>query len=137
MKMMRLKEDNFEIPPKIFREMQGKTIEYHENKSMKISFPIMEKYDNPARKMFGGMIAAAFDNTFGSFSYEMSKKSCTTLELNTSFIRPTDVTDKELIVEVFLVSNTKTQLILEGKAHNPDGKLIAVCKTRMMILDYF
>lgn len=71
--------------------MQGKLLEYHENKSMKISFPIMEKYDNPARKMFGGMIVATFDNTFGSFSYEISKKFCTTLELNISFIRPTDM----------------------------------------------
>ncbi|SMC72657.1 uncharacterized domain 1-containing protein [Desulfocicer vacuolatum DSM 3385] len=137
MEKMRFKKSNFEIPPEIFKEMQGKKIEYCENKSMKISFPIMEKYNNPARKMFGGMIAAAFDNTFGTFSYEMLKKACTTLELNTSFIRPTDTNDKELIVEVFLISNTKTQLILEGKAHNPDGKLIAVCKTRMMILDGF
>ncbi len=135
MKMMNPKKNCFEIPSKIFKEMQATPIEYQENHKIKISFPIMEKYENPAKQMFGGMIAAAFDNTFGYFSYKMLQKACTTLELNTSFIRPTSVTDKELIVEACLIAKSRGQLVLEGKAHNPQGKLIAVCKTRMMILD--
>ena len=134
MEMISIKKNGYEVPPKIFKEMQAKLLEYQENSTIKISFPIMEKYENPARQMFGGMIAAAFDNTFGYFSYKMLQKACVTLELNTSFIRPTSVTDNELIVEAHLVLKTKNKLVMAGKAYNPGGKLIAVCKTTMMII---
>jgi len=80
------------------------------------------------------MIAAAFDNTYGPFSYLLVKGPCTTLELNVSFVRPTSIKDKDLIVEVNVLSKTKTQLLMEGKAHTPEGKLVATSTTRMMIL---
>ena len=126
--------DSLEIPPKIFLEMQGQFLSYVENASMKNSFPIFEKYEGPMGNTQGGIITAAFDNTYGPFSYLVAQGPCVTIDITTSFIRPISMNDEELIVEVFLTAKTKSLLFMDGKAYNKTGKLVATSTTRMMIV---
>jgi len=122
------------LPPKCFIEMEGKFLEHKENDYIKISFPVQEKYCNPAGNLLGGMLSAFFDNTFGPFSYMTAKKPTTSLDLNITFIRSIAPKEKEVIIEAKIVKITKRFIIFEGKAFNPDNELIATSTSRMMIL---
>jgi len=122
------------IPPKVFLDMQGRFTGYEKERSLRSVFPIFERYEGPSGVMQGGMIAAAFDNTYGPFSYLTTSRYCITLNLNTSFVRPSLTADKELTIEVRLVDKTKQFLLLEGSAWNAQGKLIAQSTSQMMIV---
>ena len=122
------------LPPKCFIEMEGKFIDYKENDFLKMSWPVQEKYCNPAGNLLGGMLSAFFDNTFGPFSYMTAKRPTTSLDLNVTFIRSIPPKEKEVIIEAKIVRITKRFIIFEGKAFNPDNELIATSTSRMMIL---
>jgi uncharacterized protein (TIGR00369 family) len=122
------------LPPECFIEMEGKFIEHRENDFLKMSFPVQRKYCNPAGNLLGGMMSAFFDNTFGPFSYMTAKKPTTSLDLNVTFIRSISPEEKEVIIEATIVKLTKTFIIFEGKAYNPDNDLLATSTSRMMIL---
>ena len=122
-----------EIPPKCFTYMEGKVLEF-ENDFIKISFPVHEKYSNPAGYLLGGMIPAFFDNTFGPLSFAIAKKPTVSLDLNTTFIKTISPKEGELILEGKAIKITKKFIIFEGKAYNPNNELIATCTSRMMIL---
>lgn len=122
------------LPPNCFIEMEGKFLEHRENEFIKMSFPVQEKYCNPAGNLLGGMMSAFFDNTFGPFSYMTAKKPTTSLDLNVTFIKSISPKEKEVIIEAWIVKHTKTFIIFEGKAYNPDHELLATGTSRMMIL---
>lgn len=126
--------EGIQLPPNCFIEMDGKFLEHKENDFLKMSFPVQEKYCNPAGNLLGGMVSAFFDNTFGPFSYMTAKKPTTSLDLNVTFIKSISPKEKELIVEAKIIKLTKTFIIFEGKAYNPSNELIATGTSRMMIL---
>lgn len=127
-------DKKIEIPPKVFREMQGRFVAYEKGKSLRAAFPVVERYEGPSGVMQGGMVTAAFDNIYGPFSYLLTASYCITLNLSTSFIRPITRQDGELTVEVGLVDRTKQLLLLDGKAWNPQGKLIAQSTSQWLVL---
>jgi uncharacterized protein (TIGR00369 family) len=122
------------IPPKVFRDMQGQFVAYDKGKSLRAAFPVLERYEGPTGVMQGGMIVAAFDNVCGPFSYLLTSSYCITVNLNTSFVRPITRQDGELIVEISLVDRTKQFLLLDGKAVNPQGKLIAQSTSQWFVV---
>lgn len=122
------------LPPNCFTEMKGEFIEYRENELLKMSFPVEERFYNPSGHLLGGMISAAFDNTFGPMSYLTAKKPTTSLDLNISFIKSIKKEHGKLIVEALVIKHTKRFIIFEGKAYNSSGELIATGTSRMMIL---
>ena len=123
-----------ELPPKCYTEFKGSAIEFNEKDYIKVSFPVQEKYSNPAGNLLGGMIPAFFDNTFGPLSYLIAKRPTVSLDLNTTFIKPISPKEGELIVEAKAIKITKRFILFEGKAYNPSNELIATCTSRMMIL---
>lgn len=127
-------DKKIEIPPKVFREMQGRFVAYEKGKSLRAAFPVVERYEGPSGVMQGGMVTAAFDNIYGPFSYLLTASYCITLNLSTSFIRPITRQDGELTVEVGLVDRTKQLLLLDGKAWNPQGKLVAQSTSQWLVL---
>jgi len=134
-----MKEDmgapaDLKLPPNCFIEMDGKFLEYKENDYIKMSFPVQEKYCNPAGNLLGGMLSAFFDNTFGPFSYLTAKRPTTSLDLNVTFIRSIPPKEKEVIIEAKIIKITRRFIIFEGKAFNPNNDLIATSTSRMMIL---
>lgn len=134
MKKMMSMTEGLAMPPKCFIEMGGRFVEYKENKSIKLAFPVQERFSNPAGNLLGGMISAAFDNTMGPLSYLTAKRPTASLDLNVTFIKYIRPEDKELIVEANIVKISKKFIIFEGRAYNPDNELIATGTSRMMIL---
>ncbi|WAK02114.1 PaaI family thioesterase [Methylobacter sp. YRD-M1] len=67
-----------ELPPKIFKAMEGEFLEYVEGQSLTVRFPVKESYSNPFGFMQGGMIMAAMDNTLGPLSLLLLPPSITT-----------------------------------------------------------
>jgi len=122
------------LPPTSFIEMQGKFLEYKENEYLRISFPVQEKYCNPAGNLLGGMLPAFFDNTFGPLSYMTAKKPTASLDLNVTFIKTISPKELEVIIVATIVKISKSFIIFEGKAYNPENELIATSTSRMMIL---
>lgn len=57
-----------ELPPKIFKEMEGEFLEYIDGQSLTVRFPVKEGYSNPFGFMQGAVIVAAIDNTLGPLS---------------------------------------------------------------------
>ena len=57
------------------------------------------------------------------------------MDLNICFLKPLSPRDKEVIIEVEVVSHTKTYLILHGKAYKGDNILVATANSRMLIMD--
>ncbi len=113
------------LPPKVFRDMQGRFLAHEKGRSLRAAFPVLERYEGPSGVMQGGMVTAAFDNVYGPLSYLLTASYCITTNLSTSFVRPITRQDGELIVEVGLIERTKQFLLLDGRALTPQGKLIA------------
>jgi len=122
-----------EVPPKVYLEMEPEVIDYEENYSLTIRFPIKERYQNPIGHMQGGMIVTAVDNTFGPLSYLLAPPSVTT-QLNTQYIRPVLPTDKHIDVTATLVEKTNGQLILKAKVLNEKRKIVAICQATQQII---
>lgn len=121
------------LPPESAKEMESEIIEYIEEKSLKVRFPLYEKYNNPAGLILGGFLPVFFDLSFGPLSYLIAKKPTTSLDLNTSFIRPISAKDKEITVCASVVNKSKSYLILEAKAFNNKNELVATATSRMLI----
>ncbi len=122
------------VPPLSFVDLEGEILEYNEGDSLKVSFPIKEKYNNPMNVTLGGYFSVFFDLTYGPFSFIETQGPTTSLDLNVSFIKPVSVTDKNIIVEAKIVSKSKTFINFEGKAYKNDGTLLASSTSRMMII---
>ncbi len=122
------------VPPKSFKEMEGKVIEYVEGKSLKISFPLYDKYHNPAEVVLGGFLPVFFDLTFGPLSYLAAKKPTASLDLNTTFLKPLSALDEEVIVEAEITSITRSYILFHGRAMKTDGEVVCTAASRMVIL---
>jgi acyl-coenzyme A thioesterase PaaI-like protein len=137
MKQVRAVVENnpaLEIPPKVFEGMDAEVIAHTKNRLLAIRLPVMEWYAGPTGFMQGGMIAAAFDNAFGPFSYLVARRPCVTQSLDVRYMRPVPAGSGFLEVEVSLVAKTRTTLFLEGRALIGGSKLAATASTVMAIL---
>jgi acyl-coenzyme A thioesterase PaaI-like protein len=79
-------------------------------------------------------LCAAFDEVFGPLSYMAARGPAVTIEMNTSFIRPIQGKHKVIIVRAEVLSKSRSLLLLEAKATQSDGKLIAISKVNCVIL---
>jgi acyl-coenzyme A thioesterase PaaI-like protein len=128
------KHPALQIPPKVFEGMDAEVVRHIKNKSLAIRLPAKEWYAGPTGFMQGGMIAAAFDNAFGPFSYLVARRPCVTQSLDVRYMRPVPAGSGFLEVEVSLVAKTRTTLFLEGRALIGGSKLAATASTVMAVL---
>lgn len=124
-----------EGPPNCFDVMKPRLVEYLKGKRLTVAFPVLEQYLNPAKRMQGGFITAAFDNVFGSLCiYETNGSPVATIDISTTFLRPIFL-DEALIITAFIKSKGKTLVHMCGEAKNREGKLIATSTTNLILLD--
>ena len=126
---------NVQIPPPAVKNLDGTLLEYVPNKSMKWSYPIKESYNNPFGITFGGYYGMFFDAAMGPFASLTAKAPNTSLDLNITFLKSLSPADKAVIIEIEVVSFSKSYLVLSGKAHSGRGVLVATCTSRMLILN--
>lgn len=123
------------LPPESAKEMNAEIIEYVEEESIKVKFPLYEKYNNPVGLILGGFLPVFFDLSFGPLAYLVAKKPTTSLDLNTTFIRPITIKDKEIIIKSSVINKSKSYLILDAQAFNSKNDLVATATSRMLILN--
>lgn len=123
-----------QLPPNCLAFIGTEFLEYESRVLLKVKVRVDRKMLNPMHTMQGGIIAAAFDNTFGPLSYLAARKPCTTLDLHTDFIRPVSE-GEELVITAKVVSRSPISIHLSAEALNTKGKLIATCTTHMVVLN--
>lgn len=116
--------EGMELPPRIFKAMEGEFVAYVEGESLTAKYPVKECYSNPFGFMQGGMIVAAMDNTLGPFSYLVAPASITE-NINTTFVRPVKITERFIFVTALLHGRTPMQIHLRAEVKNVAGKLLA------------
>ena len=124
---------DLQIPPACLIDMQGEPLEYEENASLTVRFPVLPRYANPLGHMQGGYIVAALDNTLGPFSYLIAPPSVTS-SLNTQYLRPVTRETSFIVCVARLTERTRGTLYLTGEARNPEGKVVALCQAVCQIL---
>jgi len=122
------------FPPPFMRTLEMEYLAYEQGKSATVSFPIKASYNNPMGVTFGGYFSMFFDAAFGPFSSLTAKAPTTSLDLNVTFLKPLRAKDEEVIVEVEVVSLTKSYLILHGRAYKKDKVLVATATSRMLVM---
>lgn len=107
-----------------------------DRKSLTLSFPVLEWELNPLGIMHGGIITAAFDNTYGSYTHCIAEnKFITTVNISTSFLKPVNL-DDSLIITVKANSIGKTIISMTGEGYlKSSGILAATSSATFMILD--
>ena len=105
-----------QFPPPAFDMVPSEFVSHVEGKSMTLRFPIVEKYSNPMGITFGGIFGMFFDKVMGPFSSLEADGPTTSLDLNVTYLKPLRVQDKYVDVTAEIISNTKSFLLLQGKA---------------------
>ena len=124
-----------ELPPRSFTEANAEIVDYIEDESIVVRVPLDDKYNNPAGLILGGYLPMFFDLTFGPLAYLVAGKPSTSLDINTTFIRPLRSSDEAVIIRSSVVSHSRSYLVLEARAFVADDKLVATATSRLRILD--
>ena len=124
---------DLEIPPKVFPDMEAEILAYQEGESLRIRFPVKERYHNPMGMMQGGMIVAAMDNTMGPLSFLVAPPSVT-VQLNTTYLRPITAEEAYIEVEARVVEQAGRQLLLTADVYNTAGRRMAMGQATCTIL---
>ena len=122
------------LPPPSFEEANAEIIEYTEGESIVVKIPLYEKYNNPVGVILGGYLPMFFDLTFGPLAYLVAKKPATSLDINTTFIRPIKSLDGFVTIKSSVVNMSSSYLLLDAHAFVSDDKLVATATSRLRIL---
>lgn len=122
------------MPPRSVETLGTHYIENVPGKVLAAEIPFNEAFTNPTGMMQGGFVCAAFDDVFGPLGYMAAQGPAVSIEISTNFVRPFSPADKLLTVRAEVVSLTRTLLVMEARATNPAGKLIAISKTTCAVL---
>lgn len=123
-----------QLPPPSMLELQIEYLEAIPGKLIKGKVPFQKRFSNPIRTYQGGLLSAAMDDHFGPLSYITAQGPCTTLSLNTTFLKP--FTEKMLycIIEAEVLQKTKSFIFMRATVKSPEGILIAHGDSHVAIL---
>lgn len=122
------------IPPPAFETLGAEFIEYAPGGVLKATFVADRALSNPVGVYLGAAIGAGLDVLFGSMAYMETRRPCTTVTLETTFVRPIFADGQRYRCEVNVRAKTKRFVFLEGKAFNYENRLSATATTTMLIL---
>lgn len=122
------------IPPPCLTTMQGEPLDYVEDQSLSMRFPVLPEYRNPLGYMQGGFIVAALDNTMGPFSYLIAPPSVTN-HLSIEYLRPVVPGTAYIDCVARLQQRTARHLYLTADVLSPEGKVVAICQSTCQVLE--
>ena len=125
---------DIELPPNSMLELQIEYLEAVPGKSIKGKVPFQKRFSNPIRTYQGGILSAAIDDHFGPLSYITAGRPCTTLSLNTTFLRPFTEKMGFCTVEAEVLQKTKSFIFMRATVHSPEGILIAHADSHVAIV---
>jgi len=120
-----------ELPPPIMAELDMRFIKYEAQKYLVCAFPAQRRFGNPMLVFQGGMAGAAFDVVFGAFAMLLTKKPCTTVTMETNFIRPLFAGGNDFTVDVRMRAVHSNFIFLEGYGKDHNAKLFATASCTM------
>jgi acyl-coenzyme A thioesterase PaaI-like protein len=123
----------FEIPPKVFQEFGGEFVDWVENKSLSVNFPMKPGYANPKGILQGGIIVTMFDNVMGPLGYLAAKLPVSSTQFFTTFIRPVFVSEPFIRINATITESTQNFMYISGEAYTWKNKLAALCQCTMII----
>lgn len=121
------------LPPPSFEEANAEIVEYTEGESIVVRIPLYEKYNNPVGVILGGYLPLFFDLTFGPLAYLVTEKPATSLDINTTFIRPMRASDGAVTIKSSVVHTSNSYLLLDAHAYVGEDKLVAMATSRLRI----
>ena len=123
-----------QLPPPSQIELQIEYLEVSPGKKIKGKVPFQKRLTNPIGTYQGGFMAAALDDHFGPLSYVTAERPCTTLSLNTTFLKAFTENMGHVIVEVEVLQKTKSFIFMRGTVCSPEGELLAHAESHVAIL---
>jgi len=123
-----------QLPPPSMLELQIEYIEVVPGKKMTGKIPFQQRFTNPIRTFQGGFLSAAIDDIFGPLSYVTAGKPCTTLSLNTTFLKPFLSKHEYCLIEAEVLQKTKSFIFMRAKVTDPDGEILAHAESHVSIL---
>jgi acyl-coenzyme A thioesterase PaaI-like protein len=123
-----------QLPPPSQQELQIEYLEIIPGKKIKGKFPFQQRFTNPIGTYQGGFLIAAMDDHFGPLSYSTAERPCTTLSLSSTFLKPFVAKMGHAIVEVEVLSKTKSFIFMRGTVTSIEGELLAHADSHVAIL---
>jgi len=131
----RLPEDaQLILPPPAFEAFRFQMEEYAPGEYLRGSFETLPGFANPSGVFLGGATTAAIDIALGSLAFLEARAPCTSVTMESSFIRPLFPDGRRCAIEARIREKTRSFLFLEGSARNPEGKLAVTVTSTMAIL---
>lgn len=127
------------LPPPVFVEMRAEPRDYQPGNAtgrgatLRVRFPVLEKWQNPMGHMHGGAIAMAMDNVIGPLSYMAAPPSATT-EMNLTYLRPVPEDVEYIEVEARVVIVSGRSLVFDAEMTLPDGTVAALARATNVIV---
>lgn len=132
--MRRAGADGLKLPPPVFVDMEAEVVAADpKGGTLRVRFPVRERYQNPMGLMQGGMIAAAVDNVLGPLSYLVAPPSVTQ-QLTLTYVAPVGADVPYVEIEGRLVERAGRTLVLDARVENPEGAVLALARATCQIV---
>lgn len=125
---------DIQLPPPSMLELGIEYLIVEPGKKMKGKIPFQSRFTNPIRTYQGGFLAAAMDDIYGPLSYVTAGGPCTTLSLNTTFLKPFTEKMGHCFVEAEVLQKTKSFIFMRATVTSPEGELLAHSESHVAIL---
>jgi acyl-coenzyme A thioesterase PaaI-like protein len=125
---------DFQLPPPSQTELSLEYLEIVPGKKMVAKLPFQKRFTNPIFTYQGGMLAAGMDDVFGPLSYITAERPCTTLSLNTTFLKAFTEKMGHVLIEATVLQKTKSFIFMRADVRSPEGDLIAHAESHVAIL---
>ncbi|MBA2403312.1 MAG: PaaI family thioesterase [Bdellovibrionales bacterium] len=125
---------DIQLPPQSQLELQIEYLEVSPGKKITGKIPFQKKFTNPIKTFQGGFLTAAMDDCFGPLSYITAERPCTTLSLNTTFLKAFTEKMGHCIIEAEVLQKTKSFIFMRAVVLSPEGEILAHGESHVSIL---
>lgn len=133
-RMRRAGAGGLKLPPPVFEDMEARVIAADPGAgTLRVRFPVRERYQNPMGLMQGGMIAAAVDNVLGPLSYLVAPPSVTQ-QLTLTYMAPVGADVPHIEIEGRLVERAGRTLVLDARVEAPGGAVLALARATCQVV---
>jgi acyl-coenzyme A thioesterase PaaI-like protein len=125
---------DIQLPPPSQLELQIEYLEVIPGQKIKGKVPFQKRFTNPIKTYQGGFLSAAMDDHFGPLSYITAERPCTTLSLNTTFLKAFTESMGHCYVEAEVLQKTKSFIFMRATVTSPTGEILAHGESHVSIL---
>jgi acyl-coenzyme A thioesterase PaaI-like protein len=125
---------DIQLPPPSQLELQIEYLEVIPGKKIKGKVNFQKRFTNPIKTYQGGFLTAAMDDHFGPLSYITAERPCTTLSINTTFLKPFTEKMGHCVIEAEVLQKTKSFIFMRAVVLSPEGDILAHGESHVSIL---